>query len=405
MALKVALVHDYLNQMGGAEKVVEVFCVMFPDSPIYTSVYDRETMSPFWRTRDVRTSFMQRFGPRLKLAKALLPLYPVAFESFDFTGYDVVISSTTTFAKGIVTRPETCHICYCNNPTRFSWMYHEYVARERLGPIVRSVLPFVVSPLRVWDYAAAQRVDQFVAGSFNAARRIHKFYHRDAVVVQSPIDVSQYTISSHQEPYFLVVSRLQSYKRIDLAIEACNRLRWPLRVIGSGPDEARLRALAGPTVTMMGRRPDDEVREHFSHCRAFLFPGEEDFGLTPLEAQASGRPVLAYGAGGALETIREHETGSFFREQSVDALVDALQAFDVDAFDPQAARANAARFDVTVFRSRMETLIAETYARHQSALQQVGRPRHGFVATSDGSYVLPSSSAKRGDGVEIGDNR
>jgi glycosyltransferase involved in cell wall biosynthesis len=383
--------------MGGAEKVVEVFCAMFPDSPIYTSVYDPEAMSPFWRGRDIRTSFMQRLSPRLKVAKALLPLYPVAFESFDFTGYDVVLSSTTTFAKGIVTRPETCHVCYCNNPTRFAWMYPEYVARERLGSLVRQVLPYVVSPLRVWDYAAAQRVDQFVAGSFNSARRIHKFYRRDAVVVQSPIDVSQYAISPVHEPYYLIVSRLQSYKRIDLAIEAFNRLRWPLRIVGDGPDAARLRSLAGPTVTLMGRRPDEEVREHFSRCQAFIFPGEEDFGLTPLEAQAAGRPVLAYGAGGALETIREHETGAFFREQTVDALVEALSGFDPGRYDPLAARANAARFDISVFKSRMNAVIADAFARHQAALREAGRARAGLFATAD-----PSPGLGMPDGAEQG---
>jgi len=374
MALKVAIVHDYLNQMGGAEKVVEVFCSMFPDSPVYTSVYDPAAMSPFWRTRDVRTSFIQRISPRLGIARALLPLYPVAFESFDFQGYDVVLSSTTTFAKGIVTRPETCHVCYCNNPSRYVWMYHEYVARDRLGSTARRVLPYVVSPLRVWDYAAAQRVDQFVAGSFNSARRIHKFYRRDSVVVQSPIDVNAYTPSSAQDDYFLIVSRLQSYKRIDLAIEAFNRLRWPLRIIGSGPDAARLRGLAGPTVQLMGRQPDEVVREHYSRCQAFIFPGEEDFGLTPLEAQASGRPVLAYGAGGALETVRLGQTGAFFAEQTVDTLVAALRGFDPARFDPRAARANAQRFDVSVFKDRLGAVIDTAYTRHHAALDGVGQP-------------------------------
>ena len=355
---RVAIVHDYLNQPGGAEKVVEVFVEMFPGAPVFTSVYDPDAMPAVWRDVDVRTSFMQRLGPRLKVAKALLPLYPLAFESFDLSEYDLVLSSTTAFAKGVLTRPGTAHVCYCNNPTRFLWTYGDYVARESLPPGSRFVLPVVASALRVWDFAAAQRVDHFVAGSHNAARRIAKYYRRDSEVLQAPIDVNAYTPAPDEvADYFLVVSRLQSYKRLDLAVEACSRLNVPLLVIGDGPDRPRLESLAGPSVRFLGRVSNEEAVHHLARCRALIFPGEEDFGLTPLEAQASGRPVIALRRGGALETVREGETGVFFDEASIESLIEALRTFH-DDFNPQVLRANAARFDKQPFKQRLETILA-----------------------------------------------
>jgi len=367
-SLRVALVHDYLNQPGGAEKVVEVFAEMFPDAPIYTSVYDRDRMPDVWKMRDVRTSFMQRISPRLAIAKPLIPLYPSAFESFDLSLYDLVLSSTTAFAKGVVTRPETCHVCYCNNPTRYLWMYHEYLAHERFPAPVRAVLGAMATPMRVWDYAAAQRVDFFIAGSRNASRRIAKYYRRDSTVVQPPIDTDAFSPSCQIGDYFLVVSRLQSYKRIDLPIEACNRLRLPLWIVGDGPDRVRLGDMAGSTVRMLGRLPDPEVHVLMAKCRALLFPGEEDFGLTPLEAQAAGRPVIAYGAGGALETVIEGETGMFFREPTVDSLARALAEFN-DTFDPQRLREHAELFGKERFKKRMYSTLERAWAEHARRLQ------------------------------------
>jgi glycosyltransferase involved in cell wall biosynthesis len=364
-SLRVALVHDYLNQAGGAEKVVEVFAEMFPGAPVYTSVYDRDSMPDVWKSLDVRTSFMQRISPRMKYAKAMLPFYPAAFELFDFSEYDLVLSSTTTFAKAVLTRPETCHICYCNNPTRLLWMYHEYLRFERLPPGARGLLPMITSPLRVWDFAAAQRPDYFVAGSYNASRRIAKYYRRESDVVQPPIDASLFCQSDRHDDYFLVVSRLQAYKRIDLAVEACNRLGLPLLVIGTGPDEARLRRLAGPTVRFLGRVPDEDVRSAFAHCRALIFPGEEDFGLTPLEAQASGRPVIAYARGGALETVREGDTGLLFREQTVESLTETLEAFRDDDFDGLSLRRHALKFDKHAFKSKLFSVIERRYGEHK----------------------------------------
>lgn len=375
-----AIVHDFLNQHGGAEKVVEVFAEMFPDAPVYTSVYDPDRMPGVWRDMDVRTSFMQRISPRLKIAKALLPLYPTAFESFDLSEYDLVLSSTTTFAKGVITRPHTCHVCYCNSPTRFLWVYHEYLEYERLPPGTRKVLPWLVTPLRVWDYATAQRVDYFVAGSYNASRRIAKYYRRESDVVQPPINSSLYHADPHVGDYFLVVARLQPYKRIDLAVDACTRLGLPLHIVGDGPDRARLEKRAGPTIRFFGRMSDGEVFDQMARCRAYIFPGEEDFGLVPLEAQASGRPVIAYAAGGALETVVEGMTGRFFRAQTVDSLAAVLADF-TDTFDPGLLQAHARRFDKDHFKQQMYGVLARRYAEHQA---HFGEP-HGGVST-----IVPS---------------
>ncbi len=362
--LRIALVHDYLNQPGGAEKVVEVFAEMFPGAPIYTSVYDRQRMPEVWKSLDVRTSFLQRISPRLSVTKALVPFYPTAFESFDLRAYDLVISSTTAFAKGVITRPETCHLCYCNNPTRFLWMYQDYVQYEHFPPGVRRVLPFLATPLRLWDFAAAQRVDSFVAGSSNAARRIAKYYRRESEVVHAPIDVSCFTPSSRVGDYFLVVSRLQSYKRIDLAVRACMRLGLPLHIVGEGPDRRRLQSLAGPTVHFLGRISDGEVQDQLAQCRALIVAGEEDFGLAPLEAQASGRPVVAFRGGGALETVVEGETGSFFAAPTVESLAGVLATFE-DTFDPLKLRLHAEGFDVPVFKRRLYDVIERRYAEYR----------------------------------------
>lgn len=362
---RVALVHDYLNQAGGAEKVVEVFAEMFPGAPIYTSVYDPDAMPDVWRTLDIRTSFMQRIWPRVSGAKVLVPLYPSAFESFDLRDYDLVLSSTTSFAKGVITQPETCHICYCNSPTRFLWRYHDYLQHERLPPGAEALLPFLATPFRLWDFNAAQRVDYFVAGSYNAARRIAKHYRRDSDVVQSPIEISRFQQADDIDDYFLVVSRLQPYKAIHLAVEACTRLGLPLRVIGEGPDRRRLESLAGPTVSFLGRLPDDEVRNQMARARALILPGEEDYGLTPLEAQASGRPVVAYRAGGALETVCEGRTGLFFDEPTVRSLACVLQRFE-DTFDPIVLRCHAQRFDTSVFKQKLYDVLATRYDEHRT---------------------------------------
>src|SRR6266849_6117666 len=353
--MKVALVHDYLNQMGGAERVVLALHEIFPDAPIYTSIYDPERVDDAFQKMDIRTSFMQKLPLVKKHHQPFLPFYPFAMERLDLRGYDLVLSSSSAFAKGVVTRPDTMHICYCHTPMRWCWNYEEYVEREHLGRMPRSILPFFISGLRVWDQTSSMRVDHFIANSPVVADRIRKYYRRDAVVIPPPVEARRFTFdaTTRAEEYFLIVSRFMPYKRIDLAIEACNRLQLPLVIIGSGRDENRLKSIAGPTIRFMGRLSDEEVLHYYAHCRAFILPGEEDFGITPLEAQASGRPVIAYAAGGALATIVDGITGIFFREQTVESLTTVLASFNERAFNSSVICNHALEFDTPRFRRRI----------------------------------------------------
>jgi glycosyltransferase involved in cell wall biosynthesis len=360
---RVAIVHDWLNQYGGAERVLEVLHELFPQAPVYTSMYEPAVMPDAYRRWDIRTSFMQHLPLVKRHHQPFMPLYPFAFDGFDLAAYDLVISNSSAFCHCVVTRPDACHVNYCLTPTRFLWGYHAYAARERIGGLGRAVLPFFVTFARLYDATAAARVDHFVAISTTVARRIAKTYRRSSTVIHPPIDCAAFTPERGYDPYFLVVSRMIPYKRVDLAVRACTELGLPLKVAGGGRDLEALRAIAGPTVEFLGRVPDAEVRRLYARCQAFLFPGEEDFGLTPLEAQASGRPVVAYAAGGALDTVRPGETGELFEAQTVESLKSALRRFDPDAYDSAAIRAHAERFDVTAFKRRFLAFIADKTGR------------------------------------------
>lgn len=357
--MRVALVHDWLNQYGGAERVLEVFHDLYPDAPVYTSIFEPRAMPAAYRRWDIRTSFMQRLPLVKRRHQPFLPLYPLAFEQFDLNGYDLVISNSSAFCHGVLTGANTRHICYCLTPTRFIWNYHEYARAENIGPLARRALPVVLNQLRLWDRVAADRVDHFVGISNAVAERIAKFYRREATVIYPPIDCTSFQQSEEVDDYFLIVSRLIPYKRVDLAIRAFNKLGWPLLIAGAGRDSERLERLAGPNVRFLGRVSEQEMRRLYARCRAFIFPGEEDFGLTPLEAQASGRPVIAYAGGGALDTIIDGQTGLFFAEKSPASLVDALLRFEKMDFDPAAIRENALKFDVAVFRERFLAYVEE----------------------------------------------
>lgn len=358
---RVALAHDYLNQYGGAERVLEALHALYPEAPVYTSMYWPEKMSPTIRGMDVRTSFMQSLPFVKQKHQPFLPLYPLAFESFDLSGYDLVISNSSAFCKGVITQPHTLHVCYCLTPMRWVWSYRAYVERERLSRAVRTVLPAAISQLRAWDVASAQNVDRFIGISRAVAARINKYYRRDAAVIYPPVSCSAFAPQpGREEDYYLVVSRLIPYKRIDLAIDACTRLGVKLKVVGGGRDEADLRARAGPTVQFLGRVSDAELKDLLARCRAFIFPGEEDFGITPLEASASGRPVVAFAAGGALDTIAEGQTGVFFREQRVEAVMEAIQTVELHAWDPHQIRAHAERFDTSVFHREMGAFVEQS---------------------------------------------
>ncbi len=367
--MKVALVHDYLNQMGGAERVVIALHELFPDAPIYTSIYDPTRVDPAFQKMDIRTSFMQKFPMVTKHHQPYLPLYPFAMEKLDLRGYDLVISSSSAFGKGVITRPETMHICYCHTPMRWCWNYEEYVEREHLGKAARTLLPFLITKLRTWDQISAMRVDHFIANSPIVAERIHKYYRREAIYIPPPVEASRFPFdpSIEIEDYFLILSRLVPYKRIDLAIEACNTLQLPLVIIGGGRDLQRLKRMAGPTIRFLGRLSDEEVLHYYIHCRAFIFPGEEDFGITPLEAQACGRPTIAYGAGGALATIVDGITGAFFHEQTVESLTGVLASFHEHMFNPFVIRNHALEFDTPCFRRRILQFIEAKMHEEKSA--------------------------------------
>jgi glycosyltransferase involved in cell wall biosynthesis len=355
---RVALVHDWLNQIGGAEDVLETLVGMFPRSPVYTSMYWRGGMPAGYRGWDIRTTWMDRLPAIYRHHQPYLPLYPLAFAGLDLSSYDLVLSNKSGFCHGVRTG-DVPHVCYCLAPTRYVWDFEAYAAREALPTGVKVALRPVIAALRRWDYRAAQRVDQFIAISREIKRRIRRYYGRDACVIHPPVETERFRLAGEYESYYLIVSRLIPYKRIDLAVRAFNQLERPLMIAGDGRDREALEALAGPTVTFLGYVPDEELPQLFARCRAYILPGMEDFCIAPVQAQAAGRPVIAYGAGGALDTVIEGETGAFFRRQTPEALAEAARAFDPDAIDPQACRANAERFDVAVFQERLSHFVRE----------------------------------------------
>lgn len=366
--MKVAIVHDYLVDSGGAERVVEALHEQYPQAPIFTSVFDPQTTFALFRALDIRTSFLQRLPVRKSNYKWLLPFFPLAFESFDLAGYDVVISSASAFAKGVVTWPDTLHVCYCHTPPRFAWRFNEYVAQEGMGRVKRSVIQLIVHYLRLWDYAAAQRVDSFVANSHATARRVQKNYRRDSVVIYPPVDVESFVPSNDIDDYYLLVSRLAPYKRIDVAVEAFNKLQLPLKIVGAGVDEAHLRKLAAPNVELLGHVPHDHLAQLYARCRAVIFPGIEDFGIVPLEANASGRPVIAFAAGGALETVAEGVTGTFFRAQTAEALAHAVAATDVTRFDARVLVEHAGRYSKSHFKEQLARFVEDKWNAQRTRL-------------------------------------
>lgn len=350
--MKVALVHDWLNQMGGAEDVLAELVRLFPGAPVYTSLYWRERMPAAWQEWDIRTSLVDRLPWARRRQQLYLPLYPLAFESIDLSGYDLVISNKSGFCHGVVTGPDTRHICYCLTPTRFLWRYHQYAEQENISRPVRWLLPPFLAYLRMWDRLAADRVDDFIAISQEVRRRIGKVYGREATIIYPPVDTARFAPSAEVEDYYLIVGRLVPYRRIDLLIEAFNRLGRPLVIAGQGRDRSRLEAMAGPNVTFLGYVPDAQLPELLARCRAFIFPGEEDFGIAPIQAMAAGRPVIAYAGGGALDTVVPG-CGALFDTQSVDAIIAAVETFDADSVDAGFIRDHAAQFDSSVFRRKM----------------------------------------------------
>lgn len=356
--MRTAIVHDYFTQLGGAERVTEEIARMMPDSALFSTVTVPSQMPKSLAGKQMITSWMQHLPGMKNWYRLYFPLYPFAVESLDLSDFDLVISSSSGYAKGVRTRPNALHVCYCHTPMRWAWSFDQYSARESMGQFNRWILPHMVRPLRKWDLSAAQRPDYYVANSKAVANRIKSIYGRSSHVIYPPINLHRFRPSIEQEDYYIVLSRLVSYKRIDIAIEACTRLNRRLLVIGEGPDRDRLETLAGPTVSFLGRLTDSEVEQHASRCRALLFPGEEDFGMAPLEIAAAGRPTIAFRAGGAIETIIEGTTGVFFDKQDPFELMAAIEKFEQQEWSSQALRAHAQRFSADVFQDSFREFLA-----------------------------------------------
>lgn len=356
--MKIALLHDWLNQVGGAEDVLTELVRMYPGAPIYTSIYDREHMPASWRQWPIRALWMDSLPGIYAHHQRYLPLYPLAFGGLRLKNFEVVLSNKSGFCHGVQVAPGTRHICYCLAPTRYVWQFEAYAQRESLGRGLRRLLQPILTLLKRWDFAAAQRVDQFVAISTEIQERIRTYYQRDSVIIYPPVQTARFApVATDHGDYFLVVSRLIPYKRIDLAVQACTKLGLPLLVGGRGRDLERLQALAGPTVKFLGYVPDEELPGLMARCKAFLFPGLEDFGITPIQAMAAGRPVIAYKGGGALDYVVPGKTGEFFATQTVDSLAESLARFEARNYDAQALRQHAQTFDVRAFESQLRAML------------------------------------------------
>ncbi len=364
--MKLALIHDWLNQIGGAEDVLATLVDLYPDAPIYTSIYAPGLMPDFYRSKDVRTLWIDKLPAIHTHHQPYLPAYPLAWGGLDLSEYDVLLSNKSGFCHGAQADADTLHICYCLTPTRYIWQLEAYIAREGLGRIAEMGLRPLVAMLKRWDYAAAQRVDHFIAISSDIQKRIKTYYNRDSVIIYPPVDVKRFaSIQAEPEDYFLVVSRLIPYKRIDLAIQAATRLGVPLKIGGQGRDLDRLKELAGPTVEFLGFVPDEDLPRLMARCKAFLFPGLEDFGITPVQAQAAGRPVIAFGDGGALDTVIPGKSGEYFYEMTVDSLADLMRSFDTSAYDPAWLRNHAINFDQHMFQGQMASFVIQAYQAHK----------------------------------------
>ena len=356
---RIALVHDYFIQMGGAERVAEALHQIFPAAPLYTTVALAERLTTGLRDAAIHTSFMQHMPAVENKFRQYFLLYPWAVESLDLSPYDLILSSSSGYGKGVHRSKNAVHVCYCHTPMRWAWRYDDYAARESFGTFARLALPAMLSGLRWWDLRASRQPDYYIANSQVVAARIRQIYGREAVVIPPPIDVDRFQPDSVVDDYYLVLSRLLPYKRIDLAIEACTKLNRPLVVIGDGPDRQRLEKLAGPNVEFLGRVADATVKRFASRCRALLFPGEEDFGMTPLEINAAGRPVIAYRGGGAVETVMEGLTGVFFERPTSQSLMTAIEEFEQARWDTRILRQHAEKFSYPVFAARMLEFLSQ----------------------------------------------
>jgi len=391
--MKIAIVHDAFMQWGGAENLVLAMSELWPEAQIFTSVVNRNILPPNFPLDRLNTSFIQNLPLSKKLYQPLFFLQPLAFEQMDLSSYDIVISSTTKFAKSIIASPNTLHICYCNTPTRILWFFQNYITQRAFNPIssllAKYLLPPVISVLRTHDYIAAQKVDYFIANSQNVAQRIQEIYHRQSNVIYPFVDLEKFRTYPSGGPntaYYLIVSRLSGHKRVDVAINAFNQLGYTLKIIGTGSEEKKFRRLAKANIKLLGRLPDNEVVEYYQSCKALIYPQEEDFGITALEAQATGKPVIAYRAGGALETVIENKTGVFFTPQTPAALIEAVKRFEQMKFNPRHCVNNAKQFSRDRFLKELSSFV---YQKHQQSKTKSSRK---VDERSKFGYTIPNNN-------------
>jgi glycosyltransferase involved in cell wall biosynthesis len=360
---RLALVHDWLTGMRGGEKVLEAIASLYPDAPIFTLLHVPGSVSAQLESHEIRTSFVQQLPRAARHYRQYLPLFPRAIERFDFTGFDFVISTSHCVAKSAIVPRGVPHLCYCHSPMRYAWdQFDAYFGPAQVGKVRSAAMRTIMARLARWDAATADRVDAFVANSQYVAGRIRRYYNRGATVVYPSVDTDYYQPdpARRPDPFFLVVSALVPYKRLEVAIDAVRAVNGRLKIVGRGPEEARLRALAGPDVELMGWLPDPEIRSLYQQCQAVLMPGVEDFGMVPVEAQACGRPVVAFAEGGALESVIDGQTGILVRDQTPAAFAAALRQVAATPFDSAAIRRNAERFSIPRFKREIQDVIAST---------------------------------------------
>jgi glycosyltransferase involved in cell wall biosynthesis len=403
--MKVAIVHDALNQYGGAEKVLEELHAIFPDAPVFCPVYLPKVMPADFADWDIRPSWMNRLPGANRYHRIIFPLYPLAMHGLDLSGYDVVITSSFNFAHNIVVDPDACHICYCHSPSRFLWDFHGYARRERFSAFKRALIMPFLPTLRTQDAVSAQRVDAWIATSRVVQQRIRKVYGRRSTIIAPPVDLLQFSPAARrQDDYFLLLMRFVAWKRADLVIEACNKLKLKLVVAGDGRERARLERLAGPTITFAGRVAGRRKADLFANCAAFILPAVEDFGIASIEAMASGRPVIAVRAGGALDTVVAGITGEFFADQTTASLEAVLRDFDPDAYDPAVIRGHAESYASERFRARMRGFVEAVHARNKRLEprepSRVVRPPLGpFAVPHDGLAGATGKQSVHVDGA------
>ncbi|PIR73714.1 MAG: glycosyltransferase family 4 protein [Candidatus Moranbacteria bacterium CG10_big_fil_rev_8_21_14_0_10_35_21] len=365
--MKIALVHDYLVQYGGAERVLECFSELFPYAPIYTLVYNKKLMHGVFDKKDIRTSFLQKI-PFSKSSHRIFPQFmPMAIEQFDFSKYDIVLSDSSSYSKGIITGPETLHICYMHTPMRYAWDDCQKYTQDFYFPgIIKKIIPFVMNYIRLWDRISADRADRLIANSNFVAKRIKKYYKRECKVIHPPVNIKNFVVSQKKGDYFLMVGRLLAYKRHDLVIQAFNKSGKPLKIIGRGPESKRLKKIAKDNIEFLGRVSDEELAEYYSNCRAFIFPQEEDFGIVAIEAMASGKPLIAFRGGDILEHAEENKTAVFFDKQTPEALAEALERFEKLDFSQEYLREKMEKFDRSIFKAKIKAYLDQEYANFKA---------------------------------------